>query len=711
MISNPFAADVYPDGFPVEGAAALHGQVLALVGRLMKEAERASQGREVRGGGAVLLLKAPRAGFGKSHLLAQLAVRAEGTAFVVAPSFEAEEEPQWSAFLWQVLGYFHSQYEGDVRLLDLVGRRVCALANGALLRSGKVPCPQPEEAVERLDQHYVRMFDFTDDQQPVARWFAEHFDQLLPWASGAVAEMAGISDEAASHWLRVLCAYGQAGTEPEAVRWQGLRWSVMEPSAAATQQGGMTLIAAPEAGEVGAKQRLLEFFRIAGLVRPLAVLLDDLDAYFQKPAAIQRLAGMVATLRQKLPRAVTVLSVNQDLWAQSFLKALPSAVEDRLTGRVMTLGGATLAEGVALLQGRLEAAQLDGPAAQRVMDRLQLPTYFAQEAGRLVSARGLLRYAAQIWEDSADARAAESTADSVRSLPVAPISQSSNTTQEVTVDPFERLRQKLAQLKAGGSRTIFDSGPVPGASGAIISAPPQGDALDAVTPAPAPVAVAPLTAAEIVASRYRQLVTHFSTSPWLIIDHERLYHLVEEAGRRMAVVRWTEFPVPGLTNLKAGAWITPEAEIIFGTESADDQNYWGALNHFVRQRATQISTPCRLVVFSSVQMPVNLSLWMPPDEIISARSHYLDLQPLDRTELAALYAGDEVLRDAARGALPLNPQETFSQIASSLEFLWKRLTRLRSSGTAGAYFPTPLAGSSAVLAPALEGSAPSQSQP
>jgi hypothetical protein len=66
---------------------------------------------------------------------------------------------------------------------------------------------------------------------------------------------------------------------------------------------------------------------------------------------------------------------------------------------------------------------------------------------------------------------------------------------------------------------------------------------------------------------------------------------------------------------------------------------------------------------------------MPPDEIIDARTHFLDVKPVDQPVLATLYAADEMMRDAERGALGVSPAETFSMLLPHLEFLWKEVTR------------------------------------
>ena len=83
--------------------------------------------------------------------------------------------------------------------------------------------------------------------------------------------------------------------------------------------------------------------------------------------------------------------------------------------------------------------------------------------------------------------------------------------------------------------------------------------------------------------------------------------------------------MPGSPGQSAGAWLGPDGETVFGSEPYEDRTYWSSLVHFVRERSGHgFSAPhskavaCRLVVFSATKAPVNLSSWMPPDEIIES---------------------------------------------------------------------------------------------
>jgi len=731
MISNPFAADVYPDGMPAfSGVSQVHAEAMqrlqGMVGNVGGRLEaRVPEG----GGGTVVLLRAPRAGFGKSHLLGRLSGELGDAAFVIPVPFDREREVQWSALLWRVIEAIHSSKFRDLTLLDFVTRRIFAMVNERMITARQVPCANPKEALTALETRFLDLFDFSNAAQPVARWFADHFERLLPFASSAVGEFAGLAAGPAGHWLRVLCSYAQGRPEGDTARWEALRWSVMQPSGPAIPHAGMTLVSAGTTGESGARERLVEFCWLAAAVRPLVLVYDELDLFHQELEPVRRIAGFIAELRRLLPRAVQVLSVNQDLWSETFLKAVPSAIEDRLTGNQITLGTLSREDAAPLIRARLTHSGLSDVVVTAFLNRLNLSAYFSQEAGRLVSPRAVLRHAAQAWEEF-ERSAREHPAVNGFTTPVPDIAEIPAGRQEVPAPPpfivlppeldeetyiaaptkpgaepardpfveavapgdpaFARLRETLQRLLTPLPPEEPPYTPPPFITNIPPSIPPPATVTGhltgnqsviargrSITPA-APAA----SGSAILPRRFQQLRAHFLTAPWLSVDQDRLFHLLKMAGRRLAVIRWVDHPLPGSPGQSAGAWLGPDGETIFGSEPYEDRTYWSSLVHFTRERSghgftarARSSAPCRLVVFSATKAPVNLAAWMPQDEIIDARTHFLDVQPVDQPLLATLYAADELMRDAERGSLGVSPDDTFAMLVPHVEFLWKQMTR------------------------------------
>ena len=92
-----------------------------------------------QGQGRVILLRAPRAGYGKSHLLHHLRASHGTQAMIVPVEFDAEEKITWKPLFDQVLTALHEPLADGTTALDHVARRTFAALNAAMLRTGKVP--------------------------------------------------------------------------------------------------------------------------------------------------------------------------------------------------------------------------------------------------------------------------------------------------------------------------------------------------------------------------------------------------------------------------------------------------------------------------------------------------------------------------------------------------------------------------------------------
>ena len=684
-LCNPFDADIFPDGeSSADAGLTLHHDAEERLEELIAQAAHEPPSAVRQGNGRVILLKAPRAGYGKSHLLSRLQAGDSPLSFVVALEFDPEQTLSWKFLLDQVLTALHQPgADGSASALDLIARRTFAMVNAGMIRAGKIPCAHPEEAAVSLEERSAELFDFGKTDQPVAQWFQEHFERLLPVSAPLVRRETGLPESAATLWLRALCGYAQGGGEADSARLATLQWAIKqtETPGGMPSAGGMRFLQAAPENDAFHQEKLGELCRLTAATRPLVVLLDHLDCFHGSSDKVLRLANFLSDWRRLSGRTRFVLSVNQDLWTQTFLKTLPSALEDRLTGSQITLGGISREAAEELIRLRLAAARVPEPVSAHFTQSLALPQYFAEEAGKLVSPRAVLRYAANAWHEHWKAPAVQAGDPAI---PVAKMR-----------DMLDRLRERLAPQPPSGPSPPPDAAPDPpssktngntNGSHAAGGTHPNLSQSGAILPDPIPATPRTLAAASpfltsravgpdhALQVRFHTLRAHFSSSPWLMLDQDRLYHLMKLSGQRLAVVRFLETGLPGLPGAIAGVWQSPDAEILFGSEPYEDRPYWAALIDFARQRASYVPGS-RMVMFSAASAPVNLGVWLHQDEIVSARAHFLDLQTLDHPSLAACYATDEVLRESERGTLPLASADAFTAMAPQLETLWKKLTR------------------------------------
>jgi hypothetical protein len=159
-------------------------------------------------------------------------------------------------------------------------------------------------------------------------------------------------------------------------------------------------------------------------------------------------------------------------------------------------------------------------------------------------------------------------------------------------------------------------------------------------------------------------------------DDDAVVQVLKTAGQQLAVVTWEEGQLTGGGGRRAGVWRMPGAEIWLGMEPHGDSGYWQTLVRFVHERRLAVRETVRLAVFSEAARPVPLHAWVRPDEIIGARTQFLDVHTLDEGQLAGLAAAGELLREAERGGGVAGPAEVFAVLAERLAFLWRELTRM-----------------------------------
>lgn len=420
---NPFLADLAPASWPAgerTESVPLHPAALEDLEQMLHWAGLEPAEASGNGNGQAVLLRAPRAGFGKSHLLARLRWRAEAWEnWVTQVHFDPESGVGWRSALFQVLEGWHRPVTGPAEwskatVLDGLARRIFSVMAAWLIRSGQVPCADAERTAAEVEGGFWEMFDFGDaGRQPMAAWFQENFEMLLTAALPRLQGLTGLSAGELKSWLRALCGYAQGGAEGDPRRLETLHWALRQPVPGEQPQqrpgyggagipGSQWLTAAPESDGFY-RQLLTGLCRLAAMCRPLVVMLDHLDGFYTHAGDLLKLGRLVADWRRLSGRTVLVLSVNEDLWANGFQKALPSALEDRLNGWEVSLGGISTVEAESLVRSRLAESRVPPAVAEGFLARLNLsalagPSYNGMDSNQApLSPRTVLRHAARQW--------------------------------------------------------------------------------------------------------------------------------------------------------------------------------------------------------------------------------------------------------------------------------------------------------------------------
>ncbi|MGB6220225.1 hypothetical protein [Haloferula sp.] len=261
--------------------------------------------------GRGILLRAPRAGYGKTHLLEQVRQRlSHGHEFIpLRPLDGSKVDPR--AAIEDALRRLTRQLPagGGLTVLDIHARHLLAHGLQPLVLSGEVPCQDREAAVEALQQRPVETFDFHHPQAVTAHWTRENFEVLGPRLSLEVSKTTGCSLNQVAFWLAAL-----------------FRFAVAAP-----EHPGRTGMLMQKAVEGADAERFGTLLALLSRFHRVALVVDDLEGVHGDPDGARRVAGFLATVRQEAPRVDLVVSLNDDVWESAFVPALSAGLLDRLS--------------------------------------------------------------------------------------------------------------------------------------------------------------------------------------------------------------------------------------------------------------------------------------------------------------------------------------------------------------------------------------------
>lgn len=317
--------------------------------------------------GRCILLRAPRAGYGKSHLLSRVQHHLGSTHEFVLLQPADGYRVDAAAALNDVLAKITRSLPGGAGLtvLDLLARKIFALGLEPLVRSGEVPCQDRETALAALHNRPVETFDFHHPTAVTAHWARDHFDILGPRLVVEIAQILSAPLREVGFWVDVMFRYAVTPVD--------------QPGRA-----GMLMAAVSDAQAASMNDRLTTLLKMLSHQQRVVLVADELEGMSANEEAALRLAAFVTTLRHGADRVDIVISVNDDVWESAFVPRLSGGLQDRLSEAVVRLEPLTREQAIALLQSR----QPDATA--ELIDTLPI------DPGPLYS-RAVLRSAASTW--------------------------------------------------------------------------------------------------------------------------------------------------------------------------------------------------------------------------------------------------------------------------------------------------------------------------
>ncbi len=729
---NPFAADVCADPLGVDEARSVSGMNRDVVGQIASaiDERHLQSGRGV--GSPLMLLTAPRAGYGKTHLLGRVAAATGGQVTLVPLAFRLEDNIGRSAVGLrgvEALSRAPGSRQGWSRLRE-ASAGVCASLLLRLIKDGRLPCANPEQAVRVLSTDPGDIFSEQGSARLIGDWLRKHIAQLRkPLAEIAVASMGRGHGGDVEKWVQALLAVASEGDAR----------SVDELRALASS---------------GAGEGCEMWLRMLAIWRPVIVLVDHLDGFYRNEQAGLRIAMLLLDLTE-LDGVHVVLSLNQDVWQATFGHHLPSAVEDRLTASQVLLRGLGADDAAELVRLRLLQAGIPEDEAAKFQKFVDVKRHFLGRPLGSVSARVFLRHCAQQWGlfqhsvDSGMADFEEPLSDESVLLPVIqehPVAPTAPRGDVTVFDPdmgdyMRRVAEGLSEPVAALPQNDLPPLPPPSAhqpdrplENDIVPPPPEvpadpeapvasiqtlGSAASArsagafeklremldklrsaegqdrqppangshATPPPSAATQRTATSArDVLLGRFEALRLQMAAeAESRQLDLSKLSDLVALAGKRFPLVHYDEVEMPGLTGRTAARWTLKGSEILFGLCDFSDRRYWQTLALFGAGRqaanaeaaASSGETPSqfKIAAFKSDRDSASWSQLNVGEVFPSELRDHIDAIHLDTRSIAALYAMQRMIKEAETGVINAEPAQVMSVVARELDFFWKRVTR------------------------------------
>ncbi len=375
-VINPFSDDLFidhPDNLP--GVTQIHRQtfdrIVEAVEDLVVQPECNTPADMI---GRTILVTAPEAGYGKTHLATRLRDHLKSAATAVSLSLDPSRPVAWPGALGSTIRQFShlpsARYEGR-SLFEETGRHLLAqLVISHLAKGTTWDCAESEES---LRQNFIDLFS-NDSPSSLLNWTDSKSRELSHDVDPLFLRSLGLTSTELGFWIRLIIDFN----------WRGD--TALEPLRGLSN------------GE--ARERLLQWLRLASFYRPVLIVADGLDGFFQSETAGMEIAGILTGIRETVPRSVSLVCINNDVWESIFQDKLPSAWLDRLTGEPHKLRPVSPEAAAQLIQERLDRTPISSTAAQQFVERLKTDHLWIDAETKL-SPRSVIRQARDLWDREA----------------------------------------------------------------------------------------------------------------------------------------------------------------------------------------------------------------------------------------------------------------------------------------------------------------------
>lgn len=317
--------------------------------------------------GRTILLRAPRAGFGKSHLLNRLIRSLQDSHLFFSIEPDNNATLCLSAILFSILTELSPPSSQGITRLDSITRQLLGSIIAELVNTGDIPANDPDSVALSLREHPEEALNFENPEAPTTQWVRENFDLLGSRLASTLSQKTNIPYTLAAWWLELFYRYTSAPS-PEKMRRRQFLFETLQHEK-----------------NFEDSQKLSSLLTLLGYIHPCVLVFDELESFSSKPAKALEASTFITGIQQRIPSTSIILSLNNDIWQNAFAPSLSCGLKDRLCDIVIDLESLTPQSAQNLLLER------SPQHAEEVLKQMDL------DVGVLY-ARGLLKKASEIWE-------------------------------------------------------------------------------------------------------------------------------------------------------------------------------------------------------------------------------------------------------------------------------------------------------------------------
>ena len=319
---NPFEDDVFSADTPIPGEENVHRAAFYRCVQIVEELELNPRNT---GSGRIVVISSPKAGFGKTHLLARIADQVADSANRIELRF-LSRSVSWNRLLADAVLAQQTAVSPNFVSFSLfeeaAGHFLSTLIRCAVTQSiiEERECPV---SMSSLETESAALFS-ESARSKFLNWLRKKSNLL---ARRTRMTSHGLSPDDTVFWTRLFISLFSKDSKDS-------------PSLSGLD-------------EEDAKSRFLQLLRIASDCRPLFVTVDHLDGSFGSENLGLEISTVLTSISENVPASLIILSVNRDVWNSVFPGKLPSAMLDRMTGDLISLAPCSPEEAIELVTQRL----------------------------------------------------------------------------------------------------------------------------------------------------------------------------------------------------------------------------------------------------------------------------------------------------------------------------------------------------------------------